>query len=233
LPGTWVSLLLFLLFIAPGLFYDLRSERRKPGEEETTFREAGRVALSSVLLSGSSFLLFALASCLAPTWFIDLAQYVKSPTTYIGQHFWLATRSLAYQEVLALGLAEAAAYVQNRRYGGPTISPIGVWFRVFHAERPANHEVYVRVRLTDGSAYAGTLKSYTSDINNDSRDISLGYPIRFRKAGKAEWNDFGKIKQRMVINESQIRTIDVEYHQAVGQAAPAQRLRLRWPVYRG
>lgn len=48
IPGTWLAVILFLIVIAPGLFFDLLGTRRRVAVAESAFREIGRVALGSL-----------------------------------------------------------------------------------------------------------------------------------------------------------------------------------------
>ena len=50
-PDGWGSALVFLLFVAPGIVFDLL-EVLRAGAHESAFREASRVALSSLVFSG-------------------------------------------------------------------------------------------------------------------------------------------------------------------------------------
>ena len=45
----WGSALAFLLFVAPGIAFDLLSRRRRAAADESTFREVSRVALSNLV----------------------------------------------------------------------------------------------------------------------------------------------------------------------------------------
>src|SRR5688572_19801907 len=50
-PEGWGSALAFLLFVAPGIAFDLLSRTRRAAAGESTFREVSRVALSSLAFS--------------------------------------------------------------------------------------------------------------------------------------------------------------------------------------
>lgn len=52
IPQTVGALIGFLIFIAPGVLWELLRERHRPPLDGSTFREAARVALMSVVLSG-------------------------------------------------------------------------------------------------------------------------------------------------------------------------------------
>ena len=61
IPNTTGAVLAFFLFVAPGLLFDLLSERRRAGIPETSFREASRVVLAS-----TAFTTLALGLVAAP-----------------------------------------------------------------------------------------------------------------------------------------------------------------------
>jgi len=48
-PSSWLSVVLFFLFIAPGLLLDLLSEQRRAGFSESAFREISRILLASLV----------------------------------------------------------------------------------------------------------------------------------------------------------------------------------------
>jgi MFS family permease len=50
-PASWLAVLFFLLFVAPGLLFDLLSEKRCAGIAQSGFREISRVVLASILFS--------------------------------------------------------------------------------------------------------------------------------------------------------------------------------------
>jgi cytochrome c biogenesis factor len=47
-PTGWVSVLLFLLLVAPGLAFELLSEKRRAAYVESTFREISRLVLGII-----------------------------------------------------------------------------------------------------------------------------------------------------------------------------------------
>jgi uncharacterized membrane protein SpoIIM required for sporulation len=56
IPQTVLSLVAFLFLVAPGILFELRRERRRPGRKETAFREAARTALAGLLFSVAAVL---------------------------------------------------------------------------------------------------------------------------------------------------------------------------------
>jgi hypothetical protein len=61
IPQTILSLVAFLFLVAPGILFELRRERRRPGRKETAFREAARTALASLLFSVAAVLVLLVA----------------------------------------------------------------------------------------------------------------------------------------------------------------------------
>ncbi|GAA3129038.1 hypothetical protein GCM10020255_002170 [Rhodococcus baikonurensis] len=52
-PGTWLTVLAFFVFVAPGLLYDLASVTKRTRRHETVFTEISRITLMSTLCSAA------------------------------------------------------------------------------------------------------------------------------------------------------------------------------------
>jgi hypothetical protein len=65
-PSSWLSVVLFFLFIAPGLLLDLLSEQRRAGFSESAFREISRILLASIVFSGFAFSVLAIVREVQP-----------------------------------------------------------------------------------------------------------------------------------------------------------------------
>lgn len=51
LPSSWLTVVSFLLLVAPGLLFDLLAARRRVGVSESAFREVSRIVLASLAFS--------------------------------------------------------------------------------------------------------------------------------------------------------------------------------------
>jgi len=162
-PGSWPSVLLFFLLVAPGLLFDLLSERRRAGFSESAFREVSRVVLGSLAFSGFAFVLLAIVRTVHPAWMPDPKRLLDPRASYAKDHYRLVLRTLVLQESLALTAASAWHIILAKKQSGATIRQVSAWTQVFKRDRPKGHDAYVRVRLEGGVIYSGLVANFTSD----------------------------------------------------------------------
>src|SRR5205807_10615083 len=86
-------------------------------------------------------------------------------------------------------LAHSAAYLLHkylaRRAGGETIRPVSAWSQVFKVDlRGQPTVVHVRVRLTGGIVYSGTVAHYTPSIELADRELVLAPPLYVKVGDK-------------------------------------------------
>jgi Family of unknown function (DUF6338) len=234
-PGSWLSVLLFFLFVAPGLLFDLLSERRRARFSESAFREVSRVVLSSVAFSCFAFALLAIVRTVHPAWLPDPKRLLESWGSYAGDHYGLILRTLVLQASLALTAASAWHFVLARSEGKATIRPVSAWTQVFKRDCPKGHDAYVRVRLGDGIVYSGLVAHFTSDLEVDGRELVLAQPMASRTA-ENPMTAVPAQYQRVVIRGSAIEVMSVEYrpkrqrNASVQSAAPGRMTRRSSPA---
>lgn len=228
-PGSWLSVLLFLLLVAPGVLFDLLSERRRAGALESAFREAGRVVLASLLFTGASLCLLGVARAIRPGWFPDVGRLVRDGPEYVSTHYRLVARTLVVQCMLALAAAWLAHEVLARRQGGATISSVSAWTRVFKEERPIGHDALVRVRLAGGVVYSGRVAHFSPDLAVEDRELVLAAPITSKVVGSSMAAVPAQY-QRVVLRGSAIEVLSVEYRPSPSPPpTPRRRRRARTP----
>jgi hypothetical protein len=182
-PDTLGTLLAFLALIVPGLAFELLRERRRPFIEETAFREASRIALTSVIFTGSSVLVVTAISALKPSWFSDPAQWLKDGQLYLQAHLGLAVRTVAVVVLLSLALAVLTDLLLRRSAPGRIVAG-SVWFAVFRQHRPAGSTPWVHLRLSDETEIWGYVGDYTPDAKLDNRELVIEGPkLQYRKKG--------------------------------------------------
>jgi hypothetical protein len=209
-PGSWLSVLLFFLLVAPGLLFDLLSERRRAGFSESAFREVSRVVLGSLAFSGFAFALLAIVRIIHPAWMPDPRRLLDSQDSYAKDHYRLILRTLVLQESLALTAAWRWHVFLARKQGGATIRPVSAWTQVFKRDCPKGHDAYVRVRLEGGVIYSGLVANFSSDLEVDERELILAPPVASR-TGENPLTAVPVQYQRVVIRGSAIEVISVEY----------------------
>ena len=79
------------------------------------------------------------------------------------------------------------------------------------ADRPDGKFPYVRIRLEDGSTYAGRVQDFSPDLATDDREIVLCPPWLKSKTGDNHLAPVPREVERLVISGSAIRSIAVSY----------------------
>jgi len=87
IPTTWLALILFLLVVSPGLFFDLLAARRRVGTVESAFREIGRVAMGSLGFTLVTLLAVLGLRQLFPRLFLDPHALILTGNTYLADHY--------------------------------------------------------------------------------------------------------------------------------------------------
>lgn len=221
-PQTIGALASFLALVAPGIVFELLREQRRAGPKETVFREASRVALSSLVLTvGSTAILLGVHAATAKWFgwklFVDLTALVTKPD-YLKQNVALVGYSAVAELALACALAFAFDLVlARRRRQQRSVGKQSAWVKVFREDRPANALCWVHVMLEDGSSFFGFLRSYDAAGDPGTREIVLegvkmtyvGEPVSGGDGKKV--TVIGQDWERVVIPGSRIRFVRVQY----------------------
>jgi Family of unknown function (DUF6338) len=208
-PSTWLSVLFFVVLIAPGLLFDLLAARRRVGAPESAFREASRVVLASVVFSVLGLAVVGLVRTLQPSWMPDPDRLVADPHQYWVEHYRLLLAALLVTGSVALGAAVLAHWLLGRKFGSG-LRTLSTWRKVFRQELPAGTAAHVRVRLTNGTVFTGKLAGYSADLELVDREIVLAPPLFSKRSGKeltalpVEW-------QRVILPASSVESITVQY----------------------
>ena len=218
IPETAGALLAFLGLIAPGLVFAMRRERRQPAEKETAFREASRVALTSLAFTTAALSILIPLS-LTGDWLPDIGDWLERPGTYVPDHYLAVSLFLLLHVLLSCGLAFTAEEFTGRAMT-PTMKTWGVWYHVFNRNLPAGTaRVWLWITTEDGREFKGPLRTYTAE-EADERDIALGgAPIK-TLAPQADpvtgWEELTPSFDAVVIDGSRIRHMAVQYLRADG-----------------
>lgn len=221
-PQTIGALASFLALVAPGIVFELLRERRRAGGRETVFREASRVALSSLAFTVASTAILLGVHAATSKWFgwkvfVDLQALVAKPD-YAKQNVALVAYSAVAELALACLLALAVDLVLARRRQQPSsVGRQSAWVRVFRDDRPRNAVCWVHVMLEDGSSFFGFLRSYDAAGDPDKREIVLeGVKLTYVGVPVSGGEDvqtkvIGQDWERVVIPSARIKYLRVQY----------------------
>lgn len=180
------AILAFLGLVAPGLVFELLRERRRPAVSESAFREAGRVALTSLIFTVVSLAILGVVRLVtspspsngaAPSILLpDPAAWLAGGNTYLASNYHLVALALLIEVVLACGLAVSAhAVLSKAGFGRARIMDGSIWFHAMRSHVPNNAtHVMLHLRLTDGTRVKGVLRRYTHGEKLDDQELLLG-----------------------------------------------------------
>jgi hypothetical protein len=156
IPDTFGTILTFLAFVAPGLLFELLREQRRPATEESTFREASRIALASLAFTLTALLLMLGVRQLVPQIVADPSTWLVEGHLYLKDHFSLAMISVLVELVIAMSLTVTVDSLLRRSPHG-SIRGGGVWFHQFRVRCPNGATPWLHVRLADETEIWGFL----------------------------------------------------------------------------
>jgi hypothetical protein len=212
-PSTWLSVVLFLLFIAPGLLFDLLSTRRRVGQPESTFREISRVVLASLGFTAVGLLVVVVVRVVRPAWMPDPRLLLAHGHSYLIDHYAAVAGALAIQTFVALAAAGALHLVLAHKRKGPPLRSVSSWKTVLRDECPPAHAPYVRIRQADGGVLIGMVGQYSVDLDQADREIVLAPPL-FVQPAEGELRAVPGEWQRIVVPGSNVASLAVQYRPA-------------------
>lgn len=212
-PTSWGTVLAFLVFVAPGIFYDRLRARKEINSRESTFQEISRITLVSTICS-----FIAVTVTIGGIFF---GRYLGFSTIFprpqellLGDAEFLVQHLLGIMIILivAMAISLLTAWIlewllRNRNSGD--VSNVSLWTSVFRHEKPDNSEVYLRVKLLNGSSWSGKLTHSSPDPEQQERELALGTPLEFKTIHGTSHRIEGW--QRVLISRDQIESIAVKY----------------------
>lgn len=216
IPEGVATLYAFLGLVTPGLVYQLLRERARPALEETSFREASRVALTSAVLTTASILTLALASQARPSWFVDGEEWISQGTKYIAANMALVARSVVATVALACAYAFLAHLAANAlaSRNRTRIENSDVWYQLLVDDVPKNMVPWVGIKTTQDTWIWGHVDFFTVGKSLDDREIALKGPKLTIKVPDGVYKE-ESYWQRTCVRASEIAIMKVAYEPKV------------------
>jgi hypothetical protein len=202
IPSTTAALVGFLFFVAPGLVWELTRERREPPREGSTFREASRVALASVVFTTAGVGIIAIGRAWFG-WFVDPSSWLRHGHVYVEHHIG----RIALTVGLALALACLLAWLFAGGLSAAVTTPQPRLWRALAQELPHTTR-FVSVRVGP-VVYTGALAGLDHGPRDDAY-IELAQPLSWRTRGGTE-QDVEPRFQRVVVPLAEISDVFVEW----------------------
>jgi Family of unknown function (DUF6338) len=216
IPSTFGALLAFLGLVAPGITFDLVTERRRPRQSSTAFREISRVALASLGFTLVAAGLLGLLRLAAPPAVPDIPQWITQGNRYIARHPAAVVTGLGLEVVVACALAVLGSWLFVRKSEG-NISNYGAWYTVLRDDRPPDARAWVHLCLDDETQFWGYMRHYTPEDSAPVREIVLGGDtLMWRRKGDDARSLMGDNWDAVCVNADHIRYLRVIYRYGAG-----------------
>jgi len=211
IPSTFGALLAFLGLVAPGITFALVTERRRPRQSSTAFREVSQLALASLGFTLVAIALLALLRLVAQGAVPDVPQWITQGNRYLSRHPGAVFGGLGLEVVAACGLAALAAWFVTRKAEG-TVSRFGPWYQVLWDDRPHHAHTWVHLRLDDETEFWGYVRHFSPDEQADAREIVLGgTKMLWRPKGDTDPSPIGEKWDAVCVNADRIQYMRVIY----------------------
>lgn len=210
MPASWVSVLVFICFVAPGFYFEQISRSRRVRAKESAFQEISRTVLGSVAIAipagvAAFCTWLAVTSNQAP----DFAALIRWDNTYVGSHFGSLLASGVGYLAASIGIAWAANYWVARRKGATLISTHTLWTELFRVKKGPHQDAVVQVVMKSGHTWSGIVGNFSADHETDDRELVLFEPILFSVA--PEDRPVLQSQQVLVLRGAEISSIGINY----------------------
>lgn len=188
MPTSAFSVLVFILAVAPGFYYELVRGRRYTRTKESAFYEASRAVVASVVIgvfAGALAFLFWLY-ILSPEDPPDVAALLKRDPQYLGVHARQLTASLAVYLVTSFlfvhiwmklhGVLDRTKARFTWLSPGVTSSH-SLWTEVLQSRAPNGHISVARVQMKSGGVWVGPVLAFSTEHELADRELVLHAPI--------------------------------------------------------
>ena len=209
-PEGVATLYAFLGLVTPGLVYQLLRERARPALEETSFREASRVALTSGVLTTLAIGTLVL---LQPNWLVDWREWLRQGDEYVKANPELVAWSVLAAVVLACIYALLTNIIAGvlSRFGKTPIENSDVWYQLLVDDVPKGTVPWVGIKTDKDVWLWGHVDFFTVGKSLDDREISLKGPgLAVQDTGSADPH-VESYWQRISVKASEVRLLKVAY----------------------
>ncbi|WP_461175238.1 DUF6338 family protein (plasmid) [Arthrobacter sp. Z1-9] len=210
MPASWVSVLVFICFVAPGFYFEQISRSRRVRAKESAFQEVSRTVLGSVAIGIPAGL------AAFGTWLVvtdnrspDFVALLRWESAYVGSHFGsLLAGVLGYLAASVL-IARLANYFATRRKGATLVSAHTLWTELFRVRKGPHREAVVKVVMKSGHSWSGIVGNFSADHEADDRELVLYRPILY--SATAEDPPVLQRQDVLVLRGAEISSIGINY----------------------
>lgn len=175
-----------MLFATPGLIYEGLAERRRPVLQLTPFREASRIALTSIVFSGIAIAALAWLRATHAALMPNPGAFIRLPSAYFAAHYRLVFRTLLLEVIVASAVAVLVSEVRGIRLRGRRSRPHDALWTVLHETTKTPAVPIVELRMKDDTVFRGELAAIDPAGAVADRFLALAPPIDLRASPLVE-----------------------------------------------
>ncbi|MER5179030.1 DUF6338 family protein [Streptomyces sp. NPDC002896] len=191
LPTSFTAVLIFLVFVVPGLAFELSLRRRAPARVESPFVETARVVLVGALSTAAAATLLIAIRELRPGSLPSPTGLMADSAHYVTAHPELTAIGLAAELFAATALALFAVGLIRPPTSGGIQGFDDVWYELLYNEVPAGRRPKLVVALKSGGyRVSGFFHTMNTHPEVDRRELVLQGVELFREeqtSGDATW----------------------------------------------
>lgn len=187
MPVSWLSVLVFLVFVAPGVYFEQISSRHRVRAKESAFQEVSRTVIASVAISIPA----GLAALAVWTIVTDMnapnfGALLRRDNAYIGSHIGSIAAAILGYLLASVICAKLGNRLLARQDGTSILSMHTLWTELFRVKKGADQEVAVRVVMKSGQTWSGIVGNFSAHHETEHRELVLYKPILFSATAEAK-----------------------------------------------
>ncbi|WP_317445869.1 DUF6338 family protein [Streptomyces collinus] len=221
LPTSFAAVLVFMVFVVPGLAFELSLRRRTPARVESTFVETARVVLVGALSTATATALLIALRELRPRSLPSPTGLLAHTARYATAHPELSAIGLAAELFTATALALLAVGLIRPPTGGGIQGFGDVWYELLYNEVPAGKRLKLVVALKSGGyRVSGFFHTMNTHPEVDRRELVLKGVEMFRESETATDQPWPVTFVRLAIPAREIAWLAVAHASQPANAAP-------------
>ncbi|MFE9494347.1 DUF6338 family protein [Streptomyces collinus] len=222
LPTSFSAVLVFMVFVVPGLAFELSLRRRTPARVESTFVETARVVLVGALTTATATALLIALRELRPRSLPSPTGLLAHAGRYATAHPELSAIGLAAELFTATALALLAVGLIRPPTGGGIQDFGDVWYEILYNEVPVGKRLKLVVALKSGGyRVSGFFHTMNTHPEVDRRELVLKGVEMFRESETATDQPWPATFVRLAIPAREIAWLAVAHAAQPANAAPA------------
>jgi len=212
-PSTLNGVVLFLVFLMPGVAFALMRERHRPVRRLSVFRETAFAVLVSTAWVVLALGIVFFVQLAQPSVHRALVHLVTKPSKFFDNNVTLILGlMLGYLFVSTavsalLGSAAFQHVIETARPGAADPSS-SAWWILF--DKYPEHDKVLSIVLEDGSWLSGTLMSWSRDSDDSQdRELTIREPMHYRSANGKKSHPLDSAA--LVVSSRRILYLSVQY----------------------